>query len=43
MKSIWKWILKSIVKPVNTRNWEKKSTRVMNAWIMDTISIPRNL
>ena len=24
MKSIWKWILKSIVKPVNTRNWEKK-------------------
>ena len=39
MKSIWKWILKSIVKPVNTRNWEKNSTRVMNAWIMDTISI----
>ena len=35
--------LKSIVKPVNTRNWEKNSTHVMSVWIMDTISIPRNL
>ena len=25
------------------RNWEKNSTHVMSVWIMDTISIPRNL
>lgn len=35
--------LKSIVRLVNIRNWEKNLTRVMNAWIMGIISILTNL